>query len=104
DDAYGRVHIKEEAEKDEHIKRKIDTLSMEYGRLTDTKAECIDYTDPLTRFAYIFKYTVAHADYIMQLIRCNSQLVHLFARKEVEVTCLGGGPGSDLLGVLKHMI
>jgi hypothetical protein len=104
DDAYRRIHINDEAEKDAHIKHEIDKLSTEYGRLTDTKGECIDYSDALTRFAYIYKYTVAHADYIMQLIRMDSHLRELFTRKEVEIACLGGGPGSDLLGVLKHMI
>src|SRR5262249_22495096 len=28
----------------------------------------------------------------------------LFTRSNVEVACLGGGPGSDLLGVLKYML
>ncbi len=104
DDAYARIHIKDEAEKDVQIKHELANLSMEYGKLTDTKAGGIDYSDPMKRFAYIFKYTVAHADYIMQLVRMSQPVKKLFTRSDVEVACLGGGPGSDLLGVLKFMI
>jgi len=59
DDAYARIHIQKEGEKDAEIKQEIDNLSMEYGRLTDVKSECIDYSDPVKRFAFIYKYTVA---------------------------------------------
>jgi len=104
DDAYAKIHIQDEGEKDAVIKREIDNLSMEYGRLIDTRADCIDYSDPVKRFAYIYKYTVAHADYIMQSIRGIDELQALFIRKDVDVACLGGGPGSDLLGVLKYMM
>ncbi len=47
---------------------------------------------------------MAHADYIMQLIRCDTELRELFSRNAVEIACLGGGPGSDLLGILKYMM
>lgn len=104
DDAYTKIHIQNEGEKDAQIKQELDSLKMEYTKLKDTSADCIDYSDPVKRFAYIYKYTVAHADYIMQWIGTNGELHSLFERKDVEVACLGGGPGSDLLGVLKHMI
>jgi hypothetical protein len=104
DDAYAKIHIQEESEKDAEIKQEINNLSMEYGKLTDVKSECIDYGDPVKRFAYIYKYTVAHADYLMQLIRKRNEVCSLFERREVEIACLGGGPGSDLLGVLKYMM
>jgi SAM-dependent methyltransferase len=104
DDAYRSIHTTDEAEKDKSITKELEALSREYGSLTNSKAKPIDYSDPLKRFAYIYKYTVAHADYIMQLISFCPPLRKLLARKSVEVACLGGGPGSDLLGVLKHMI
>ena len=40
----------------------------------------------------------------MQLVAAEGELRKLFARPEVEVACLGGGPGSDLLGILKYLI
>jgi len=104
DDAYKAIHVADEAAKDKLISEELKTLAMEYASLTDKTTPPIDYSDPLKRFAYIYKYTVAHADYIMQLIDNCKDLRSLFTRKHVEVACLGGGPGSDLLGVLKHMI
>ena len=104
DDAYKAIHITEEAEKDKLIKEELKSLSLEYANLTNTHTPPIDYSDPAKRFAYIYKYTVAHADYIMKLIcNCNDLRI-LFTLKHVEVACLGGGPGSDLLGILKYMI
>lgn len=58
----------------------------------------------MKRFAYIFKYTVAHADYIMQLVKSCKELRELIARPTIEVACLGGRPGSDFLGILKYMM
>jgi hypothetical protein len=104
DDAYKAIRVADEGEKDALIKQELSTLAMEYAGLTDAKAAAIDYSDPVKRFAYIYKYTVAHADYIMQLINGCSALRDLFTNRHVEIACLGGGPGSDFLGVLKHLI
>jgi hypothetical protein len=104
DDAYRSIHIADEAEKDSLIKEELSTLAMEYADLTKATAAPIDYSDSIKRFAYIYKYTVAHADYIMQLVGECKVLRELFIKKHVEVACLGGGPGSDFLGVLKHLI
>ena len=104
DDAYAAIAAKDDDAKDALIKKELTTLSSEYANLTNAKAKPIDYSDALKRFAYIYKYTVAHADYIMQLIAGEKELRDLLNRKIVEVACLGGGPGSDLLGILKYMM
>ena len=104
DDAYASICASDDDAKDALIRKELDRLSSEYSKLTDPNAVTIDYSDPLKRFAYIFKYTVAHADYIMQLIRKDARLRELFTVDNLEVACLGGGPGSDLLGILKYMI
>ena len=104
DDAYSSISAKTEAAKDKLIKAELETLSSEYAKLTTTTAKAIDYSDPIKRFAYIFKYTVAHADYIMQIIKNEEALRRLIKASSVEVACLGGGPGSDLLGILKYMM
>jgi hypothetical protein len=103
DDAYAEISHKN---KDDEIKSRIQLLSRKYHRLgSATDSDLIDYSCPITRFAYIYKYTVAHADYVMQLVtRCDA-VAGLFQKKStVRVACLGGGPGSDFLGILKHMI
>lgn len=103
DDAYGAMGGKDST-KDKLITKELETLSTEYANLANARAKPIDYSDPLKRFAYIYKYTVAHADYIMQLIQGEKALRDLLIQDTVEVACLGGGPGSDLLGVLKYMM
>lgn len=65
--------------------------------------EFIDYSLPEVRFAYIYKYTTAHASYIHQLMLKSDALSNLFDHKRVRVSCIGGGPGSDFLGILKYM-
>jgi SAM-dependent methyltransferase len=104
DDLYNKIDIENEQEKDAKIKNEIGNLTMEYKLLTDRTKPCLDYRDPIRRFAYIYKYTVAHADYIMQIIRDHPGLSNLFSEDSVDVACLGGGPGSDFLGILKYMI
>ena len=104
DDAYAAINAPDDATKDKLINNELANLSAEYGKLTSETSAPIDYSDPVKRFAYIFKYTVAHADYIMQLVWNSDRLRDLLAKKSIEVACLGGGPGSDLLGILKYLI
>lgn len=104
DDAYEAIDAPNDATKDAQIKAEIDNLSVEYGNLIKKTCAPIDYSNAVKRFAYIYKYTVAHADYIMQLIKETTELRELLDRKSIEVACLGGGPGSDLLGILKYLI
>ena len=103
DEAYQEIDL-DDAAKDASIATELGRLTREYGRLKNPERTVIDYASPTARFAYIYKYTVAHADYIMQLVRQHEILRDLFERPEVSVSCLGGGPGSDLLGILKYML
>lgn len=103
DEAYSEIPGTEAA-KDAEINAALAGLGPAYADLKNTKREPINYASPQARFAYIYKYTVAHADYIRQLIESNAELLALFKSESVSVACVGGGPGSDLLGVLKHMI
>lgn len=104
DEAYSTISESNIVKKDVLIKAEIEALASEYGNLINKDGCQIDYSDPVKRFAYIYKYTVAHADYLMQLIKRNTGLSDLLAKQSVAVACLGGGPGSDLLGILKYLI
>lgn len=101
DEAYAEIPG---PDKDGAIKGELDRLTQSYGRLKDPARIAIDYSSPVARFAYIYKYTVAHADYIKQLIQCCGELQGAFKRQDLSVAAIGGGPGSDLLGILKYMI
>lgn len=104
DEAYNELPVQQEAEKDRLVKAELERLTPAYRNLTDAARPPINYSEPVTRFAYIYKYTVAHADYIRQLVRGCPSISELFTRTKVDVACLGGGPGSDLLGIMKHML
>jgi len=108
DDVYNEIDATNDTEKDKIIVDKLKNLSTAYNNLARLDNNCIDYSNPATRFAYIYRYTVAHADYIMQIIMQNIQmkteLCNLFKQNTVKVASIGGGPGSDLLGILKYMI
>jgi hypothetical protein len=104
DDAYNEIQAANDDEKDALIKAELEALSAEYKKLGNPEAPAIKYSDAIKRFAYIYKYTVAHADYIMQLVRGEKAIRELLQKGNPKVACLGGGPGSDLLGILKYMI
>ena len=84
------------------VRSKESYLHGEYPKLTAPRT-AIDYSDPSTRYAYICCYVASHANMVTQLIGQNPEICKLFKQDSVKITCLGGGPGSDLLGILKHV-
>jgi len=100
DDAYLEIKGSEE-EKDERISAELSRLSSQYRDLT--KQSIIDYSDPVTRFAYAYSYVTSHANLVCDRIRNSTHLKTLFERDTIQVSCIGGGPGSDLLGILKYL-
>ena len=63
DVAYFELPAQDEADKDRLVKTEFERLTPAYRNLTDASRPAINYSEPVTRFAYIYKYTVAHADY-----------------------------------------
>jgi hypothetical protein len=75
----------------------------------DGKPVSLPYDDPLCRIAYIYTYVAAHA-YLLEYA-----LAHFAATRELiasrldaeggalEICSLGGGPGSELLGLVRHI-
>lgn len=97
DEQYGAI-LGTNAEKDDAIQNALDYLGECYTKL---RYECkIDYADPVIRFAYIFRYVTAHADYVCSRIH-STALKDLLKADKLNISCIGGGPGSDLVGVLK---
>ena len=101
DEAYVQIPG-DEAEKDEVINDALEYLRGEYSHLLQ---ECnIDYNDPRTRFAYIYAYVTSHSNLVCSIIQQNNVLGNLFDNKKVNVACIGGGPGSDFLGIIKYLM
>jgi len=88
-----------DAEKAEQVKPKLNVLSQQYANLGD--ATPIDYSDPCTQFAYIFKYTATHGNFVYMLLGEAKKFLPLPGQTDFRLTSLGGGPGSDLIGCLK---
>lgn len=63
----------------------------------------MSYENPITRFAYIYAYTTVHADAVYAFIQNFDALKEIFNAEVVNVSCIGGGPGSDFLGILKYI-
>ena len=88
------------AERDSAIKKQMAELSASYARLQ--KKGCLDYSDPARRFAYLFTYTTSHANLVYNRILSSNHLKNAFNATDVMISCVGGGPGSDFLGILKY--
>jgi hypothetical protein len=63
-----------------------------------------DYGSDAVKFAYIFCYTTAHADFLYRVIQKSKEISALVKTDPLVVTCLGGGPGSDILGFVKYLL
>jgi hypothetical protein len=102
DELYDEIPAKSEDKRDQYILDKLTYLHGQYANCW--KGVNIDYRDPAVRFAYIYCYTTAHASFVAQLIRSYQALRDLFTMAEVELSALGGGPGTELLAALKHIM
>lgn len=100
DELYAQIPG-DSAAKDQKVNKALAMLSQRYSDLASTAAP-VEYSRPATRFAYIYKYVTCHSNLVYRQIECSQHLPALFDQKAVRVACLGGGPGSDFLGVLKY--
>lgn len=101
DDAWAEIEGTKK-EKFAAINAELERLSPLYLKLAK-KYQNIDYSHPVTRFAYLYAYVVSHAHLVHERISLSKPLRDLFTQKRVMVSCVGGGPGSELLGILKHL-
>ena len=100
DEAYDLIEGSDQ-EKDEKIRSRIGKFHQEFGNIL--KSMDIDYEDPVSRFAYIYVYVTSHANIVYENIKMHSLLGDCFDGDKLVVTCIGGGPGSDFLGIIKYM-
>ncbi len=85
------------------MNRQLAMLKDRYSNLIKKRSP-IDYSDPATRLAYIYKYVTCHSNLVYTRIERLSDLGDLFDNDAVRVVCVGGGPGSDFLGILKYCV
>lgn len=68
----------------------------------------LEYEKPLCRLAYLYTYVPAHAnivDYSFRQFKALQVLIEdcLTTEETLKICSLGGGPGSELLGLLKYV-
>lgn len=85
------------------VKHRLQMLTGEYGRrLLNSGREPIDYSKITTHIAYTYRSLPAHSDWMYKaLTYAKTLILSKLTGKKVRVACIGGGPGSDMLGVLK---
>lgn len=90
---------------DAMIKKQITYLSLSYGQLNQLDRKPVNYKDPSTRFAYVYKYVASHGDYVVQVLEAFRAKLDgpVFTSENVRLSCIGGGPGSDIIAVLKYL-
>lgn len=67
----------------------------------------IDYSNPICRLAYIYMNVPIHAFLIEDILhQCEKHLTGLYTDedKTINVCCLGGGPGSELIGFCAYLL
>lgn len=92
------------AQADAAISERVNYLSKIYSELTQSDRQIVNYSDPVTHFAYLYKYVACHSDCVAQILHrlTDKFRAPIFDVTELRLACLGGGPGSDILGVLKY--
>jgi hypothetical protein len=91
-----------EAKRDAAISAAIAGISNTYKKNL-LKGGGPDFADPVNRFAYVYSYVPAHAHWIHELIGFSEDAAAVFDADKVRIACIGGGPGSDLVGILKFL-
>ena len=88
------------------INKHLDTMSAEWF---SGKAPNIAYDDPLLRFGYLYCHTAVNANLCDFAIRETPELEQFIDDKlnneqALRVCAFGGGPGTELLALTKHII
>jgi hypothetical protein len=100
DDTYQEIPGSDET-RDQKIAAAIRDLSATYAKVLTGGGP--DFSDPVIRFAYVYTYVPAHAHWVSELIGWSRETQQIFESEKVRIACIGGGPGSDLVGMLKYL-
>ena len=105
DELYNEVVKVYEQNADHEIIAQFTYLTTSYNQLISTARAPIDYKNPAVRFAYVYKYTASHGDYLVQLLEILAQQLggKIFQNDLGRVSCIGGGPGSDVIAIVKYL-
>lgn len=84
----------------------LEFLRAEYANLTDKGRKGINYSDLAVHAAYIFAYAIGRAEFTYQVLKKHRIKLGepIFSKENVIVTSIGGGPGSEIVGLVKYLL
>lgn len=89
------------------VQDKLDALAGYYGNqnLRNPDRELVDYSGLATQAAYIYMYAIGRAEFTYQLLKRFRKATGepLFPEGSINVTSIGGGPASELVGLVKYL-
>jgi hypothetical protein len=103
-DEQGRDEMDDDWE--DAVARRLEDLREAYDGLTVGGRSAIDYSHLATQAAYVFVYAIGRAEFTYQLLKRHRAAwgKPLFPNSEARITSLGGGPGSEIAGVVKYLL
>jgi hypothetical protein len=89
----------------ENIRTSQAALEAQYVNLHVEGREAIDYSELPTQAAYLYSYAVTRAAYVKEFLSRHRQKYGqpLFAKKSIRVLSFGGGPASELVGLVQYL-
>lgn len=98
DEAYQEIPGSQ-TKRDAEIVAALKDLRLKYRSIV--YSGCIEYGDPVKRFAYLYCYTTMHANLVYDICQRSPKLRTLLKLNTFNMAAVGGGPGSDFLGIIK---
>ena len=82
----------------------ISRLSNDYPSIWNGAINPVDYSTPECHAAYAYTYMAANADLIYSILQTSDEFSkHTVGQEHLSVACIGGGPGTELLGLYKFI-
>lgn len=90
---------------DERLQASLVSLEAEYRKLTQGDRSPIDYSELSSQAAYLYRYVYGHAEFFYDFLKVAREKcgAPLFEDTVLTITGIGGGPGSELLGLIKYL-
>ncbi|XP_022099008.1 uncharacterized protein LOC110983772 [Acanthaster planci] len=91
--------------KNDRIKQSIQNISQMYKQGLSRASTNFrsDWNDPSNRCAYVFLYLLQHCHLVYHSIHKSDISKMLSKKKRLKVCCIGGGPGSDVIGLTSFL-
>jgi hypothetical protein len=102
-DAYASANGKSVSEVLTAIRTHIDSTAKEHQAAEPD----IKYEEPLCRLGYLYRHATANATLFEHVLRESGELrsvIRQSAEKRLSMCALGGGPGTELLGLAKYLL